>query len=144
MFSSVAQLLVSQWTTPLNELMSRSGSSLKTDPQISLISYQLLRGVTVLLYGPFRYGVNRSKREPTSGRPRMTSSEANVCRVKDILEVNSQMSVQEIVDNLSLSRSTVHRILKGHLSSGTSTMCGCHMFSLTTTNDNGSSAVKTS
>ena len=52
---------------------------------------------------------------PTPGRPRMTSSEANVRRVKDILEVNPPMSVREIVDNLSLPRSTVHMILKAHL-----------------------------
>ena len=52
---------------------------------------------------------------PTPGRPRMTSSEANVRRVRDILEVNPRMSVREIVDNLSLPRSTVHRILKVHL-----------------------------
>ena len=51
----------------------------------------------------------------TPGRPRMTSSEANIRRVKDILEVNPRMSVREIVENLSLSRSTVHRILKAHL-----------------------------
>ena len=44
MFSSVTQLLVSQWTTHLNELMSRSDSSLETNPRISTISFQPPRG----------------------------------------------------------------------------------------------------
>ena len=53
---------------------------------------------------------------PTPGHPRMTSTEANARRVKDTLEVNPRMSIGEIVDNLSLPRSTaVHRILKAHL-----------------------------
>ena len=52
---------------------------------------------------------------PTPGRPRMTSSEAKVRRVQDILEVNPRMGVREIVDNLSLPRLTVHRITKAHL-----------------------------
>ena len=121
LFSSVTQLLVSQWTTLLNELMSRSGSSLETNPRIFPISYQPLRGACVTLRTiqiwckSIREGPFTPMKTPTRGRPRMTSSEANVRRVKDILEVNPRMSAREIEDNLSLPRSTVHRILKAHL-----------------------------
>ena len=61
-----------------------------------------------------REGIFTPVKTPTPGRLRMTSSEANVRRVKDIIEVNPRMSAREIVNNLSLPRSTVHRILKAH------------------------------
>ena len=121
LFSSVTQLIVSQWTTPIKELMSRSNSSLETNLQISTISYQPLRVACVTLWTiqiwckSIREGTFTPVKTPTPGRPRMKSSQANVRRVKDILEVNPRMSVREIVDNLSLSISTVHRILKAHL-----------------------------
>ena len=62
-----------------------------------------------------REGTFTPVKTPTPGRLRMTSSEAIVRRVKDILKLNPRMSAREIVDNLSLPRSTVHRILKAHL-----------------------------
>ena len=118
LFSSVSKLLVSQWTTPLNELMSRSGSSLKTNPRISPFSYQLLRGACVTLQNiqiwcqSIREVTFTPVKTTTPGRPRMTSSEANV---KNIFEVNPRMSAREILNNLLLPRSTVYRILKAHL-----------------------------
>ena len=111
LFSLVTELFVSQWTTPLNELMSRSGSSLETNPRIFPISYQPLRRC---LCKSIREGTFTPVKTPTPGLSRMTSSEANVRRVKDILEVNPRMSVRETLDNLSLPRLTDHRILKAH------------------------------
>ena len=65
LFSSVTQLLVSQWTTPLNELMPRSGSNLEINPGYQLSAAEEGAYVTLRVTlcnstpcGPFRYGVN--------------------------------------------------------------------------------------
>ena len=94
---------------------------LNDKPRISPFSYQPLRGVCVTLQTiqiwckSTREGTFTPVKTPTPGRPWMTSSEANVRRVKNILEVNPRRSAWEILNNLFLPRSTVHRILKAHL-----------------------------
>ena len=68
-----------------------------------------LRTIQILCKS-IREGTFTPVKTPTPGRPRMTTSEANVRHVKDILEVNPR----EILGSLSLPKSTVNRILKAH------------------------------
>ena len=51
----------------------------------------------------------------TLGRPLETTSAENIALVKKLVKKNPRTSVREIAGDLSLSRSTVHRILTVHL-----------------------------
>ena len=62
-----------------------------------------------------REGRFASQKRPPPGRPLATSSSRNVRRVKRSLTANPRMSIREIANELSLSYSTVQRILTTHL-----------------------------
>ena len=63
----------------------------------------------------FESGVDSIKNAPKSGRPKFASRKEIVSKIKEIIVGNARFTVCDIAQNVGISLSMVHLILKKHL-----------------------------
>ncbi len=63
----------------------------------------------------FREGHTSFKDEPHTGRPRSVRTRANIDKVSQLLQVDKRKSVREMAEDLDISKTSVHKILKSDL-----------------------------